>query len=60
MQNPVERDSQKRRKPYVKPTLMKVQLKPEEAILGACKKTAAFGPGAAACTSGVACQVISS
>ena len=60
MQNPVERDSQKRRKPYVKPTLMKVQLKPEEAILGACKKVGATGPGASGCTAGVACQVISS
>jgi hypothetical protein len=59
MQNPVERDSQKRKKPYVKPTLMKVQLKPEEAILGACKKSG-FGPAASNCISGVACQVINS
>ena len=59
MQNPVERDLQKRRKPYMKPTLMKVQLKPEEAILGACKKTG-LGPAASGCFSGVACRVISS
>ncbi|MEI9478574.1 MAG: hypothetical protein WCO26_18675 [Deltaproteobacteria bacterium] len=43
----------------MKPTLMKVQLKPEEAILGACKKTG-LGPAASGCFSGVACQVISS
>jgi len=60
MQNPVEQDSQKGKKPYVKPTLMKVRLKPEEAILGACKKTGANGPGANACFSAIACQVISS
>jgi hypothetical protein len=44
----------------MKPTLMKVQLKPEEAILGACKKAASVGPATSGCTSGVACNVISS
>jgi hypothetical protein len=31
------RNTSDRRKPYVKPLLERVALKPEEAILGACK-----------------------
>jgi len=59
MQGPSEKQPPERKKPYMKPTLMKVRLKPEEAILGACKKSG-FGPAASGCFSGVACQVINS
>jgi hypothetical protein len=39
----------KAKKPYVRPEVKQVQLKPEEAVLGYCKQTSIFGPGAASC-----------
>jgi hypothetical protein len=38
------------RKPYRKPTLTQVALKPEEAVLGFCKNNTSSGPAAATCT----------
>jgi hypothetical protein len=32
------------RKPYEKPELMRVPLRPEEAVLGACKTASSAGP----------------
>ena len=49
-----KRDAQKGKRPYVKPEIKQVQLKPEEAVLGGCKistfagaarVTCDFGPG---------------
>lgn len=36
---------QRARRPYRKPELHQVPLRPEEAVLGACKNLAASGPG---------------
>ena len=48
---------QKKKKPYTRPEAKKVQLKPEEAVLGACKKTGSTGPGYSGCNlSGVYCN----
>ena len=33
------------RKPYKKPEMVRVSLRPEEAVLGNCKSGAASGPG---------------
>jgi len=33
-----------RKKPYVKPSVKQVELRPEEAVLGACKTVAVSGP----------------
>jgi hypothetical protein len=39
----------KAKKPYVRPEVKQVQLKPEEAVLGFCKQTDIFGPGTTSC-----------
>jgi hypothetical protein len=39
-----EQDRKKR--PYVKPEIKQVALRPEEAVLGSCKGTGGGGPGA--------------
>ena len=37
----------KEKKPYVKPKVVKVQLTPEEVVLGGCKTGGGAGPGPA-------------
>jgi len=37
------------KKPYQKPEVKKVLLKPEEAVLGACKTSGSTGPGYSNC-----------
>jgi len=41
------------KKPYVKPEIKQVQLKPEEAVLGGCKTSSAAGPARVTCDAGV-------
>jgi hypothetical protein len=48
------------KKKYQKPELKKVLLKPEEAVLGACKNGAAPGPIQSRCNSPAPCNVIGS
>ncbi len=43
------------RKPYVKPQLTRVTLRPEEAVLAACKNVGVGGPGQPTCNSPAAC-----
>jgi hypothetical protein len=43
-------DGQPSKKPYTKPELRQIQLRPEEAVLGACKSGAAAGPAGGACS----------
>ena len=38
------------RKPYAKPQLTRVTLRPEEAVLAACKNLSVGGPGQPTCT----------
>ena len=52
-----ESNSRDERRPYVKPELTKVGLRPEEAVLGACKASGGTAGGSALGTcSIVACQ----
>jgi len=44
------KDKAKPKKPYVKPEIRQVQLKPEETVLGLCKNSGAAGPGSGLCT----------
>jgi hypothetical protein len=37
-------ENRRSRRPYVKPTLIKVKLRPEEAVLGSCKSGSVVGP----------------
>ncbi len=39
-----EQDAKRRKKPYLKPLLLRIQLRPEEAVLGACKISGTSGP----------------
>jgi len=51
----------KAKKPYVRPQVKQVPLKPEEAVLGLCKQDQIFGPGANNCGYGVSpCSSIGS
>ena len=45
-----------KKKPYVKPEVKQVQLKPEEAVLAVCKLPGQYGPARQNCqTAGVPC-----
>jgi hypothetical protein len=41
---------QGQKKPYTKPVVTSVPLRPEEAVFGACKTSASAGPGSGSCT----------
>lgn len=49
-----------RRKRYEKPTVLRVELKPEEAVLGACKNSVSAGPGQGNCSSIAPCASLGS
>ncbi len=52
----IKQEEQEKR-PYKKPELMQVPLRPEEAVLGNCKMTGGSqGPGQGTCTSPVPCS----
>jgi len=48
------------RRSYVKPAMKRVVLKPEEAVLGACKATGRFGPTAGDCHQPLNCSGLGS
>ena len=47
------------RKPYIKPSVKQVRLKPEEAVLGGCK-VGSFGGPVVTCLNVTACAVLTS
>lgn len=52
-----EEITERKRKPYVKPKMRRVELRPQEAVLGACKAVSGtVGGGASATCSVVTCQ----
>jgi hypothetical protein len=46
----------KDRKPYDKPRIQEVPLRPDEAVLGGCKTASTSGSGQAHCTMPTACK----
>jgi len=48
------------KKAYAKPELRKVPLKPEEAILGNCKRSGSSGPAGSGCVAVTPCWTIGS
>jgi hypothetical protein len=58
MQDTGERGTHQRKKPYRKPELTQVALRPDEAVLGACKISGASGPAAGTC--GITCSAVGS
>ena len=49
-----------KKKPYTKPEVKRVQLKPEEAVLGGCKVNGQFGPAANNCLVPPKCNALMS
>jgi hypothetical protein len=52
MKDEKKRNAPKEKRPYVKPEIKQVQLKPEEAVLGGCKPSTASGPARVTCDFG--------
>ncbi len=48
------------RKPYAKPQIEEVALRPEEAVLGACKTASLSGPTQAKCSVPRGCSALTS
>jgi len=44
-----EKDARRPKRPYVKPEVKQVPLRPEEAVLGLCKNAQQYGPTAMGC-----------
>jgi hypothetical protein len=52
------RDKVGNKKAYVKPEVKRVDLKPEEAVLGGCKISGHSGPLQASCAAPVPCSLV--
>lgn len=59
-QNDPSKPGQPKRKPYEKPSLSEVALRPDEAVLGNCKVPAVSGPAMPDCTFFVGCATVGS
>jgi hypothetical protein len=46
-----KKDARRLKKPYTKPEVKQVQLRPEEAVLAVCKLPGHYGPAAMGCQS---------
>ena len=57
MNNERESKSERVKKPYQKPEIRKIELRPEEAVLGGCKIASSSGPAQATCTVPANCTV---
>jgi hypothetical protein len=55
-----KQNPQQQRKPYEPPKLIRVSLRPEEAVLGHCKITGHAGPVSGSCMSPTACHSVGS
>jgi hypothetical protein len=53
-------DSTAAKKPYVKPQVKRVALKPDEAVLGSCKMATLSGPAQKKCSAPASCSSIGS
>jgi hypothetical protein len=60
MKERTESDSPRARKPYEKPEVTQVSLRPEEAVLGACKAGRVSGPGQPRCGVPAPCSSLGS
>jgi hypothetical protein len=55
-----EQSAPRKKAPYEKPLLHQVPLRPEEAVLGACKTVGSSGPVSGSCSMPVSCSSIGS
>jgi hypothetical protein len=58
--NSKQLDSETPKKPYRKPEFIQVALRPEEAVLGACKSGTHGGPGGASTCNPNTCHITGS
>jgi hypothetical protein len=49
--------SEHKKKPYIKPEVSQVQLRPVEAVLGSCKILGTTGPAVANCNTVTSCPI---
>jgi hypothetical protein len=49
-------DSLNEKKPYTKPQIQEVPLRPDEAVLGGCKTASGSGPAQHRCTTPASCS----
>lgn len=49
-------EAARRKKPYRRPEVVVVALRPDEAVLGSCKTSGASGPGSAGSCSATRCR----
>jgi hypothetical protein len=59
-ETPANKRSGEPRKPYAKPQIEEVALRPEEAVLGACKTPSVSGPAQAKCSFPTGCSALTS
>jgi hypothetical protein len=52
----LEEETPKKKEPYESPRVTIISLRPEEAVLGACKNLSSAGPVGASCTAVGACN----
>ena len=57
---PLPEDQANKKKPYDKPDIRQVSLRPEEAVLGSCKTSKVSGPGNAKCSVPSSCFSLAS
>ena len=60
MKDKSEKGAKRPRKPYSRPEVRQVPLRPEEAVLGGCKTGASSGPAQATCNAIGNCNIIGS
>jgi hypothetical protein len=60
MPHSVEDRAVRRKKPYKKPQIKEVPLRPEEAVLGYCKKASTSGPLQSGCNTPSNCSTLGS
>ncbi len=54
------RPARSAKKPYVKPEMTQVSLRPEEAVLGGCKVSGTVGSGQPTCNAPAPCSALTS
>lgn len=60
MRNSDRRGDRTAKKPYGKPVIREVKLRPEEAVLGNCKVSGNAGPGQSSCDTPLSCTTLGS
>ena len=56
----MEKEKKGSRQPYEKPTVKRFTLRPEEAVLGACKAASSGGPGGGSSCHPILCKTVGS